>query len=75
MNDPFINTLLIFFCIVHVAATYFFYRINWVKRKTFKVIDDECKESCKAYWDLPSFRAMLYKYFWIWNFEKLRNKK
>jgi hypothetical protein len=62
MSHPFTTFII---CTL-AASVYFYIRNEWVYSQVIKVDEDE---------DLPSSEAMVFKYFWIWNFEKLCNKK
>lgn len=53
-----------------VLCIYGCIRNEWVYRKRLAMIDQDLD----LYRSLPSYEAMLYRYFWVWNFEWFINR-
>ncbi len=54
-----------------IISMYLVKRNEWVLRKRLEILD----ESLEDFTRLPSYEYMLYRRFWIWNFENLKTRK
>jgi hypothetical protein len=82
-----ITSLILGCCALLVLAGFFGVRNEWVFRQRAKLIDAHFSEVFSRLdrgdhgpfpeWDenLPSYDRMMYRYFWIWDINKMRGRR
>ena len=65
-------TIIMIFSIVGTLAVFLLFRNNWVSSQRINLILSKTKPPFSLDDEYISYEKMLYKYWWIWDIEKMR---